>query len=62
MPELKNITGDEELAWWMGLKALGWSIANFTWLIVTRSQFLEGLKEESQIEDDEKREGIGASP
>jgi hypothetical protein len=28
--------------------------------IMTRSQFFEGLKEESQIEDNGKREGVGA--
>jgi len=30
MPELKDITRDEKLARWMGLKALGQSITNFT--------------------------------
>jgi hypothetical protein len=30
MPELRNITGDEKLARWMGLKALGQSVTNFT--------------------------------
>jgi hypothetical protein len=33
MPKLKNITSDEELARWMGLKALGQSITNFIWLV-----------------------------
>jgi hypothetical protein len=33
MPELRNIIGDEELARWMGLKALGQSITNFTRLV-----------------------------
>jgi len=33
MPELKDITRDEELARWMGLKALGRSITNFTRLV-----------------------------
>jgi hypothetical protein len=28
--------------------------------LVTRSQLLDGLKEESQIEDNGKREGVGA--
>jgi hypothetical protein len=28
--------------------------------VVTRSQLLEGFKEKSQIEDSEKREGVGA--
>jgi hypothetical protein len=31
--KLKNIIGDEELAQWMGLKALGQSITNFTQLV-----------------------------
>jgi hypothetical protein len=30
MAKLKTITGDEELARWMGLKALGRSFTNFT--------------------------------
>jgi hypothetical protein len=33
MPELKNITGDEKLVRWMGLKALGRSVTNFTRLV-----------------------------
>jgi hypothetical protein len=33
MPELKNIARDEELARWMGLKALGQSITNFMQLV-----------------------------
>jgi hypothetical protein len=33
MPKLKNITSDEELVQWMGLKALGRSITNFIWLV-----------------------------
>jgi hypothetical protein len=33
MPELRNIVGDEKLAWWVGLKALGRSITNFTQLV-----------------------------
>jgi hypothetical protein len=33
MPELKNITSDEKLARWMGLKALGRFITNFTQLV-----------------------------
>ncbi len=33
MPELKNIARDEELARWMGLKASGRSITNFTQLV-----------------------------
>jgi hypothetical protein len=33
MPELKNIIGDEELVRWMGLKALGRSVTNFTRLV-----------------------------
>jgi hypothetical protein len=33
MPKLKNITGDEELVWWMGLKALGPSSTNFRRLV-----------------------------
>jgi hypothetical protein len=41
MPELKNITGDEELARWMGLKALGRSITNFTRLVDACIRMLE---------------------
>ncbi len=41
MPKLKNITRDEELVWWMGLKALGRSITNFTWLIDACIRMLE---------------------
>jgi hypothetical protein len=33
MPELRNITGDGELARLMGLKALGRFITNFTRLV-----------------------------
>jgi hypothetical protein len=33
MPELKNITSDEEVVRQMGLKALGRSITNFTRLV-----------------------------
>ncbi len=41
MPELKNITRDEELARWMGLKALGRSITNFTRLVDACIRMLE---------------------
>jgi hypothetical protein len=41
MPELKNITCDEELARWMGLKALGQSITNFTRLVDACIRMLE---------------------
>jgi hypothetical protein len=33
MPELRNITRDEKLVQWMGLKVLGQSITNFTRLV-----------------------------
>jgi hypothetical protein len=33
MPKLKNISSDEKLVRWMGLKALGRSITNFTQLV-----------------------------
>jgi hypothetical protein len=41
IPELKNVTSDEELARWMGLKALGQSITNFTRLVDACIQMLE---------------------
>jgi len=41
MPKLKNITRDEELVRWMGLKALGRFITNFTWLVDACIQMLE---------------------
>jgi hypothetical protein len=41
MLELKNITSDEELAQWMGLKALGHSITNFTRLVDACIRMLE---------------------
>jgi hypothetical protein len=41
MPELKDITCDEELARWMGLKALGRSITNFTRLVDACIRMLE---------------------
>jgi len=41
MPELKDIIRDEELARWMGLKALGRSITNFTQLVDACIQMLE---------------------
>jgi hypothetical protein len=41
MPELKNITRDEKLVRWMGLKALGRSITNFTRLVDACIRMLE---------------------
>jgi hypothetical protein len=41
MPELKDITCDEELARWMGLKPLGRSITNFTRLADACIRMLE---------------------
>jgi hypothetical protein len=41
MSELRNVVRDEELARWMGLKALGRSIANFTRLVDACIQMLE---------------------
>jgi hypothetical protein len=41
MSELRNIIGDEELAQWMGLKALGRSITNFTRLVDACIRMLE---------------------
>ncbi len=41
MLELKNIIGDEELPWWMGLKASCRFITNFTWLVDACIQMLE---------------------
>jgi hypothetical protein len=41
MPELKDIIRDEELARWMGLKALGRSITNFTRLVDACIRMLE---------------------
>jgi len=41
MPELRNVTRDEELAQWMGLNALGRSITNFTRLVDACIQMLE---------------------
>ncbi len=41
MPKLINITRDEELARWMGLKALGRSITNFTRLVDACIRMLE---------------------
>jgi hypothetical protein len=41
MSELKDITRNEELARWMGLKALGRSITNFTRLADACIQMLE---------------------
>ncbi len=41
MPELRNITGDEELARWMGLKALGRFVTNFTRLVDACIRMLE---------------------
>jgi hypothetical protein len=41
MPKLKNITGDEKFARWMGLKALGRSVTNFTRLVNACIQMLE---------------------
>jgi hypothetical protein len=41
MPELKDITRDEELARWMGLKALGQCITNFTRLVDACIRMLE---------------------
>jgi hypothetical protein len=41
MLELKDITRDEELARWMGLKALGRSITNFTRLVDACIRMLE---------------------
>jgi hypothetical protein len=41
MPELRNITRDEKLAQWMGLKVLGQSITNFTRLVDACIRMLE---------------------
>jgi hypothetical protein len=41
MPELMNITRDEELARWMGVKAFGWSVTNFTRLVDACIRMLE---------------------
>jgi hypothetical protein len=41
MLELKNITHGEKLVRWMGLKALGPSIINFTRLVDACIQMLE---------------------
>jgi hypothetical protein len=41
MPQLKNITHDEELVRWMGLKALSQSINNFTQLVDACIRMLE---------------------
>ncbi len=41
MLELKNITNDEKLVQWMGVKALGRSITNFTWSIDACIQMLQ---------------------
>jgi hypothetical protein len=41
MSELRNVVRDEELARWMGLKALGRSIANFTRLVDACIRMLE---------------------
>jgi len=41
MLELKDITHDEELVRWMGLKALGRSISNFTRLVDACIRMLE---------------------
>jgi hypothetical protein len=41
MQELKNIARDEELARWMGLKALGRSITNFMRLVDACIRMLE---------------------
>jgi hypothetical protein len=41
MPELMNITRDEELARWMGVKASGRSVTNFTRLVDACIRMLE---------------------
>jgi len=41
MPELTNITRDEELARWMGLKAFGRSVTNFARLADACIRMLE---------------------
>jgi hypothetical protein len=41
MPELTNITRDEELAQWMGLKAFGRSVTNFALLVDACIRMLE---------------------
>jgi len=41
MLELKNVTCDEELAQWMGLKTLGQFITNFTRLVDACIRMLE---------------------
>jgi hypothetical protein len=49
MPELRNIAGDEEFARWMGLKALGRSVTNFTRLVDACIQMLEHDNKKKQF-------------
>jgi hypothetical protein len=38
----------------------GMHLSHYSGLVAMHPQLLEGLKEESRIEDNEKREGVGA--
>jgi hypothetical protein len=49
MPELRNIAGDEEFARWMGLKALGRFVTNFTRLVDACIQMLEQDNKKKQF-------------
>jgi hypothetical protein len=49
MPELRNIAGDEEFARWMGLKALGHSVTNFTRLVDACIRMLEHDNKKKQF-------------
>jgi hypothetical protein len=49
MPELRNIASDEKFVRWMGLKALGCSITNFTRLVDACIRMLEQDNKKKQF-------------